>query len=283
MFSGFADKLKSSLGLPVKTPDPNPNPNGSYATATAEEPQQPEEEIPEEEIPEFIPSPEPDVPRQAIPGAALVNFVENRQQQLALRRRQIVMMAAKADDHMARAGTECRRHLEFVTTVDEELKQLPNLSATVLSIRSDLEKLVSDCHELELAFSEVSEAKVLLGLERWRDEQWDMMARFREAKKQEIQTLERKVQAKKDRVEQHKDKQAQQQTKQNRLAAAAAEASLPDSVTAALEEGASDTAGVILGKEMSKRSSEGEQGLAGSLPEQLTAFSEEEKEAQGRA
>lgn len=277
MFSGFTNKLKSSFGIPVTAPQ---EPDGSYAAA-ASQPEPPADEPPETKTPE--PAPEPGVPRQPIPGSTLLDHIDARQHQLALRRRQIVMMASTADDHMARAGTECRRHLDFVTTVDEELKQLPNLSATVLSIRSDLEKLVSDCHELELAYSEVSEAKVLLGLERWRDEQWDMMARFREAKKQEIVALERKVHQKKERVEQHKLKRAQEQTntKQPQQAAPHTEA-LPESVAAALQEGADETAGVIMDTQMSRGAAEGlEDGaLAGSLPDQLTAF---EQEKAGRA
>jgi len=258
MFSGWGTKLKSTFGLDDKNTPPEP--------AVVEKPQDKLTFVPNEPLteapaePDFADPAPDDTEAVPIPGAVLIDHIEQRQQLLAVRRRQIVSMATKADQTMDQGALECRQHLDFVSVVDQELKQLPHISATVMGIRTSLEKLLSDCHELELAFSEVSEAKVLLGLERWRDEQWDMMARFREAKKQEIKALERKVQAKKDKVKQVKEQQQKQAVKQDPKQYSKREnvsdqvedptSPLPAAVTACLEEGAHQAAAVILDKEM---------------------------------
>lgn len=278
MFSGLTDKIKTSLGLPTFKYDGPTNPPATPEDAPSVPTPAPSEAEAEAE------KAAPAAPLQPIPGSEFLEHMENRQQMLALRRRQTVMMAAKADENMTRAATECRRHLQFVSTIETELKQLPNLSAAVLKVRTDLEKLLSDCHELELAFSEISEAKVLLGLERWRDEQWDMMARFREARKQEIKALERKVHAKKDKVHQLKLEQARKQkvAAQTASAGESEDVPLPPSVATALE-GNNETANVILKAEMMREEEPEtpEAGIAGSLPDQLSDFVEKQEGTEG--
>jgi len=288
MFSGWSNKLKSTFGLDEKDAKVDAPVVEKLPTAAEAEQPQAEEEPPSDFTPILsLADQDDDEEKVPIPGASLVDHIEQRQQLLAARRRQIVSMATKADQTMGQAANECRQHLDFVSVVDQELKQLPHISATVMGIRTSLEKLLSDCHELELAFSEVSEAKVLLGLERWRDEQWDMMARFREAKKQEIKALERKVQAKKDKVKQVQEQQQKQTMKHDARGGESADKSegpaspLPPMVAAMVEEGAHQAAAVILEKEMKADTDNLDEDMASGSPgndlgDQLTSFVEKQ-------
>lgn len=91
MFSGLTDKIKSSLGLPTIHTE-----TGSYESSASEQPTTPAENAPaveEDEEAVAAEEAEPEVVRQPIPGSALLEHMENRQQMLALRRRQTVMVS----------------------------------------------------------------------------------------------------------------------------------------------------------------------------------------------
>ena len=91
MFSGWSNKLKSTFGLDEKDAKVDAPVVEKLPTATEAEQPQAEEEPPSDFTPILpLADPDDDEEKVPIPGAALVDHIEQRQQLLAARRRQIV-------------------------------------------------------------------------------------------------------------------------------------------------------------------------------------------------
>jgi len=116
----------------------------------------------------------------------------------------ISQKATKAEEGMAKAATECRFHCERVKEFHTEFAHLPRLEHAVNVIKHDLQQILQLCHTLELAYTDVSEGKVLVGLEAWRDEQWSQMSNYKSAKTRELDKLQTKVEQKQNHIQQKK-------------------------------------------------------------------------------
>ena len=129
---------------------------------------------------------------------------EERQELLTARRKKITEKAAQAEEGLGKAASECRYHCETLRLFHSEFAHLPRLTQAVNVLRVDLQHTLQMCNKLEMAFSDVTEGKVLLGLEKWRDEEWSKMRHYQMAKTRELEHLEATVEQKQRQVAQKK-------------------------------------------------------------------------------
>jgi len=129
---------------------------------------------------------------------------EERQQLLTARRVKISERAAQAETALGKAAVECRYHSETLRQFHSEFAHLPRLTQAVNVLKGDLQQTLQLCNQLESTFTDVTEGKVLLGLEKWRDEEWAKMKHYKVSKTRELDQLEAQVIQKQQQVEQKK-------------------------------------------------------------------------------